>query len=248
EQSQLKTQLDTALTQFQDLAQQLQSGSDQLQTAIDDIRSTLSGVGQQSASAAQEATNLVLERQRQLIATAENLVWQQAQLWATVNSSALPAVKTLGRADGTDRVGGGGGGGFRFAWPIQGSVLTQGFGPTGFSLEPAMFGFVHFHTGLDLASASTRVIAAGDGVVAGVGAGTTGYGNYVIIVHRGGLVTLYGHLSLTTVKLGDAVTQGQQIGVEGSTGLSTGVHLHFEVRLNGTPVDPSPYLPPVGAA
>jgi murein DD-endopeptidase MepM/ murein hydrolase activator NlpD len=106
-----------------------------------------------------------------------------------------------------------------------------------------MFGFPHFHTGLDLASPNPRVTAAADGVVAVVGSGTTGYGNYVIIVHSDGFVTLYGHLALALVKPGDRVTQGQQVGVEGSTGTSTGTHLHFEVRLNGVPLDPSPYLP-----
>jgi murein DD-endopeptidase MepM/ murein hydrolase activator NlpD len=111
-----------------------------------------------------------------------------------------------------------------------------------------MFGFPHFHTGLDMASPTTRIGAAADGVVAAVGSGTTGYGNYVIIVHGGGLVTLYGHLSVTLVTVGQTVTMGQQIGVEGTTGASTGVHLHFEVRLNGTPVDPSPYLPSLGRA
>src|SRR2546430_11762619 len=126
---------------------------------------------------------------------------------------------------------------------IQGAVLTQGFGPTDFGLEPAAFGFPHFHTGLDLASKNTRIGAAADGVVAVTGYGMTGYGNYVIIVHGGGLVTLYGHLSSIGVTVGQKVTQGQQIGVEGTTGNSTGVHLHFEVRLNSTPVDPSPYLP-----
>jgi murein DD-endopeptidase MepM/ murein hydrolase activator NlpD len=127
-------------------------------------------------------------------------------------------------------------------------VLTQGFGPSTLSIEPSMFGFPHFHTGLDLASPATKITAAADGVVAAVGQGNTGYGNYVIIVHGGGLVTLYGHLSVTMATVGETVTQGQQIGVEGSTGNSTGVHLHFEVRVNGTPVDPSPYLPPLSGA
>ena len=81
-------------------------------------------------------------------------------------------------------------------------------------------------------------------VVAVVGSSSSGYGNYVVIAHAGGLDTLYGHLAAALVKVGDRVTQGQPVGVEGSTGNSTGAHLHFELRINQKPVDPAPYLPP----
>jgi len=65
-----------------------------------------------------------------------------------------------------------------------------------------------------------------------------------VIAHAGGLDTLYGHLSAALVKPGQTIGQGQTIGLEGSTGNSTGPHLHFELRINQKPVDPSPYLPP----
>jgi murein DD-endopeptidase MepM/ murein hydrolase activator NlpD len=243
QEQQAQDQLNAAMSQLQDLSTQEQASSDALQSAIDDTQSTLDGLSTQDVSLLQDVVNMLRQRQQQLIATAEQLVWQQAQVWATLNGAAIPApvATTLG---GTETAPAG----TRLAWPIQGAVLTQGFGPSTLWLEPAMFGFPHFHTGLDLASSNTRIGAAADGVVAAVGAGTTGYGNYVIIAHGGGLVTLYGHLSATMVKVGDTVTQGQQIGVEGTTGNSTGVHLHFEVRLNGTPVDPSPYLPALAGA
>jgi murein DD-endopeptidase MepM/ murein hydrolase activator NlpD len=242
QEQQAQDQLNSAMTQLQDLSTQEQASSDQLQTAIDDTQSTLDGLNTQGVLV-QQVVDMLRQRQQQLIAEAEQLVWQQAQLWATLNGSAIPApvATTLG---GTQTAPAG----TRLAWPIQGAVLTQGFGPSTLWLEPAMFGFPHFHTGLDLASSNTRIGAAADGVVAAVGSGTTGYGNYVIIVHGGGLVTLYGHLAATMVKVGETVTQGQQIGVEGTTGASTGVHLHFEVRLNGTPVDPSPFLPALAGA
>ena len=66
----------------------------------------------------------------------------------------------------------------------------------------------------------------------------------MVVEHQGGLSTLYGHLNRALVKVGDAVTQSQPIGLEGSTGNSTGPHLHFELRINNQPVDPMPYLPP----
>jgi murein DD-endopeptidase MepM/ murein hydrolase activator NlpD len=242
--AQLQAQLSSALSQLQDLAQQEQDSSDQLQSAVSDTQGTLDTIDTIDTATVAEVAAMLLQRQQQIIATAEHEVWQQEQLWSTLNTSAIPAIPaptatTVARPPSS---------GAPLAWPIQGAVLTQGFGPSTLWLEPAMFGFAHFHTGLDLASTNTRISAAADGVVAVVGAGSTGYGNYVIIVHGGGLVSLYGHMVMTMVKVGQSVTQGQQIGIEGTTGASTGVHLHFEVRLNGTPVDPSPFLPPMGTA
>ncbi len=80
-------------------------------------------------------------------------------------------------------------------------------------------------------------------MVALVGSMTTGYGTYVVIAHAGGFDTLYGHLSTALVKVGQSVTQGTVVGLEGSSGSSTGPHLHFELRINQRPVDPTPYLP-----
>ncbi len=98
------------------------------------------------------------------------------------------------------------------------------------------------HTGIDIAARSgTPIRCAGDGTVVHA-ARWGGYGNCIIVDHGGELATLYGHCSRLAVTKGQAVTQGQVIGYVGSTGLSTGPHLHFEVRKDGRPVDPGPYL------
>jgi murein DD-endopeptidase MepM/ murein hydrolase activator NlpD len=117
-----------------------------------------------------------------------------------------------------------------FIWPVSGPI-TSGFGPRWGS----------FHEGIDIGAAcGTPIRAAASGTIIYAG-WMDGYGNIVIIDHGGGLATAYGHQSAIYVS-GGAVSQGQVIGAVGSTGHSTGCHLHFEVRVNGSPVDPLGYL------
>ena len=98
------------------------------------------------------------------------------------------------------------------------------------------------HTGIDIgASYGAPVISADAGTVAYVGA-MSGYGNVVVIDHGGGLATTYNHLSAFGVSSGQTVGRGVYIANVGCTGYCTGPHLHFEVRINGSPVDPMPYL------
>jgi murein DD-endopeptidase MepM/ murein hydrolase activator NlpD len=98
------------------------------------------------------------------------------------------------------------------------------------------------HTGQDIAAPSgTSIRAAGPGVVISTG-WRGGYGNTVIIDHGGGISTLYGHCSKIYAHSGQKVNAGDSIAAVGTTGYSTGPHLHFEVRVNGTPVNPRKYL------
>jgi murein DD-endopeptidase MepM/ murein hydrolase activator NlpD len=126
----------------------------------------------------------------------------------------------------------------RLATPVPGARITSTFGPR----THPIFGDVRTHTGVDFGVGSgTPIRAAGDGTVVYAGP-RGGYGNTTIIDHGSSLATLYAHQSNIHVSVGQRVSRGQVIGAVGSTGYSTGPHLHFEVRVNGTPVDPLPYL------
>lgn len=123
------------------------------------------------------------------------------------------------------------------AWPVTG-VITS---PFGWRRSPFGSG-AEFHQGLDIgANMGTPVKAAAAGTVISAG-WYGGYGNYILIDHGGGMSTGYGHLSRIDVSNGQQVQRGQLIGAVGSTGASTGPHLHFEVRISGKPVDPTAYL------
>jgi len=116
-----------------------------------------------------------------------------------------------------------------FAWPLRGWI-SQGYSAR--------------HRAVDIATVwKAPVYAAGDGRVVRAGWLYTGYGFSVVIRHPNGLVTLYSHMTNPAVKVGDWVRRGQQIGLVGSTGNSTGPHVHFEVRKNGVRVNPLSYLP-----
>ncbi len=114
--------------------------------------------------------------------------------------------------------------------------------PYGSRIHP-VYGYQGFHTGMDIgANNRSAVVAVQDGVVS-LASWNGGYGNCVMINHGGGISTLYGHGSKIVVKAGQTVKQGDVIMYVGSTGVSSGPHLHFEVRKNGSHVEPSQYLP-----
>ena len=130
-----------------------------------------------------------------------------------------------------------------FAWPVPGyTTITSGYGPRSFG------GYSDFHTGIDISGSGVYgkpIVAANNGKVAFAQTTYTpgrGYGKYLIIDHGGGIQTLYGHTSEIYVNVGDTVSRGQKIAAVGSTGFSTGPHLHFEVRVNKKHVNPWTYL------
>lgn len=122
--------------------------------------------------------------------------------------------------------------------PVNQPKESSGFG---YRSDP-FHGGGAFHAGLDLTGRNGDAIhAAADGVVVRAG-WWAGYGKVVVVDHGNGMETRYGHMSRFHVKAGDVVRQGEAIGAMGSTGRSTGTHLHFEIRLDGQPIDPQPFL------
>ncbi|HWB23335.1 MAG TPA: M23 family metallopeptidase [Gaiellaceae bacterium] len=118
-----------------------------------------------------------------------------------------------------------------FVWPAQGTITTP-FIPYG-------------HAGIDIGMLRTltvRAAVAGTVELVGYPVGYSGYGNVIVVRVTPTMETIYAHLASYSVKPGDTVTAGQAIGVAGCTGLCTGTHLHFEVRISGTPVDPMQWL------
>jgi murein DD-endopeptidase MepM/ murein hydrolase activator NlpD len=119
-------------------------------------------------------------------------------------------------------------------WPAPGPITSP-------------FGGRRHHPGLDIDGVTgDPVVAAGTGTVVLAGAapaGFSGYGNVVMVDHGAGIATLYAHLSRVDVAIGQTVQQGQRIGAIGATGVATGDHLHFEVRVDNTPTDPMGWLP-----
>ncbi|HVL64413.1 MAG TPA: peptidoglycan DD-metalloendopeptidase family protein [Actinomycetota bacterium] len=119
-----------------------------------------------------------------------------------------------------------------FIWPLNGPV-TSGYGPR----------WGRMHTGIDIDGYTGQPVVAAKGGSVILASSYSGYGNAVIVDHGGGIATLYAHFSGFAVGAGQSVKQGQVVGYVGCTGSCTGDHLHFEVRVNGSPVNPMSYLP-----
>lgn len=127
-----------------------------------------------------------------------------------------------------------------FTWPLStGGTLTSNYG---YRIHP-ISGVRKMHTGIDLAApAGTPILAAESGTVSLVRKLGTGYGWYVVVSHGSNISTLYAHMSSIIVSQGQVVSRGQKLGGVGTTGSSTGNHLHFEVRVNGSHVSPWGYI------
>ena len=130
----------------------------------------------------------------------------------------------------------------QFLCPIVGAPIIQQFGPTSFAIEPPFGGYLHFHTGIDLlAGYGTPIVAAAGGRVTAAGPADY-FGIRVEVTDSFGLVEIYAHMSQVSVAVGQEVQQGQKIGYVGSTGLSIGAHLHFQLEVGRLPTAPGPLI------
>jgi len=221
--------LQTQLDQQRETVTQQKQQADAARQAAADEKAQLDNLATQEAQA-RDAADRALQTENAALGAAVSLHDQaEADLAAeSARIAALAQAAASGPAlgDGT------------FIRPVPGPI-TSGYG---YRTDPVT-GARAFHSGLDFgAPCGTPIKAAGTGVILSAGFNGGGYGNMTLINHGDGLSTLYGHQSSIIVSAGQSVTQGQVIGYVGSTGKSTGCHLHFEVRVGGNPVDPTGYL------
>lgn len=190
----------------------------------------------QAAAAQQSISSLLADRTAALNTTKAFLAAKEREYQLLLKKSRQIAAQLAARGN-TAGPGVPGRGGL--VWPMNGTKTS----PYGYRTDP-FTGQQKFHAGQDIAAPSGTVIwAANAGVVVFTETPdqSGGYGNYTCIDHGGGFATCYAHQSAFAVHAGQSVTRGQVIGYEGSTGASTGPHLHFETRINGNPVDPMQY-------
>ncbi|MER1958661.1 MAG: M23 family metallopeptidase [Solibacillus sp.] len=175
-------------------------------------------VKQEGAVGKKEVTYVITEEngvRTERVQTAENILVEPENRIVIVGTKVIPSVGT-----GT------------FAWPAEGGYISSQMGHR----------WGRYHYGIDIARPSGYTIKASDnGVVKTAGRHST-YGNYIVINHNNGYESLYAHLSKIDVSVGQVIGQGAAIGVMGSTGRSTGTHLHFEIHKNGSEVNPLDYL------
>jgi murein DD-endopeptidase MepM/ murein hydrolase activator NlpD len=221
----------TSLSSLNDLLSTQTDITNQMADVITQIQTAENSLQDQSPDVTTALATLLESQEQDLILQSNQAAWNQAHVGAglALVTHTLPTGVTVE--------------GLVLSWPMAGARVTQPFGPSDLLLEPPLGPYKHFHTGVDIAAPfGTTVTAAAAGVVVAVGHSAVGYGNYVVIGHGGGIMTLYGHLLETDVLVGDIVARGQRVGLEGSTGWSTGPHVHFELRVNDSVVDPMPYL------
>lgn len=175
-------------------------------------------VKQEGAIGKKEVSYVISEEngvRTERVQTNENMLVEPEDRVVVIGTKVIPSVGT-----GT------------FAWPANGGRISSQMGTR----------WGRYHYGIDIARPSDYTIKASDnGTVKTAGRHST-YGNYIVINHNNGYETLYAHLSKIGVKVGQVVEKGSSLGVMGSTGRSTGTHLHFEVHKNGSEVDPLAYL------
>jgi murein DD-endopeptidase MepM/ murein hydrolase activator NlpD len=221
----IEAELEGTRLQLQQQEQAQDEARSQLGSLADERRNLVSLAGMRRRSVATEVAEME-DLSAAEEASLEGLILERERELESQQRAA-------GIAGGGDHSGAAG----TFSWPVTGTITS----PFGWRSNP-FGGAPEFHQGLDIAAPTGTTVTAAAGGTVIMAQWYGGYGNYILIDHGGGYSTGYGHLSAIYVTTGQSVQRGQAIGAVGSTGQSTGPHLHFEVRIAGKPVDPAPRL------
>jgi len=227
------TELTQEKEELEEKEQQLKQEQEELEKANSELEDSKSSLSKKISAAQAEIEDISKLESEYMADVAAGQ--QKAKEMEDEISAVYAAIDSLSTAENSEYVGG------EMKWPLPGySTISSGYG--------WRFNGTDFHTGIDITGGGCMgadIVAANTGTV--VKANTSyvagiGYGMYIIIDHGGGKSTLYGHCSQLLVSEGQVVSRGQTIAKVGSTGWSTGPHLHFEVREGGQHVNPLPYL------
>lgn len=220
----LATEIGKRESEIEDLESSLETNLSRIQSTRSELRSA-----EEAEKRARDKQEKLQRKRRELERLKEAQEAQERaeeeerqKLEETVDSTQGPSIPSTGSG---------------FGWPAAANYITSYYG------WRYLFGGYDFHTGLDIAGPlGTSIYASKSGVVTFSGWNVYGYGNLIIISHPDGSETRYAHLTQSYVSAGQSVSKGQNIAAMGTTGRSTGSHLHFEIRFGGETVDPLPYL------
>ena len=227
-------------TSDQDVLEELQKAYDEIDAKKKEIETLQAELSESKATMEEQKSSLEadkasVEKKKSEIA-ADSAETQRELDKLEADAQALTSsIRNSGSSSSSSKYNGG-----IMAWPVPSChTVSSGYGGR---IHPTT-GKYKFHGGLDIpGSYGSAIVAANSGKVIWAGNRGDSYGNYVIIDHGGGVSTLYGHSSKVLVRTGQRVSRGQRIANVGSTGRSTGPHCHFEVRINGSRVNPNPYV------
>ena len=227
-------------TSDQDVLEELQKAYDEIDAKKKEIETLQAELSESKATMEEQKSSLEadkasVEKKKSEIA-ADSAETQRELDKLEADAQALTSsIRNSGSSSSSSKYNGG-----IMAWPVPSChTISSGYGGR---IHPTT-GKYKFHGGLDIpGSYGSAIVAANSGKVIWAGNRGDSYGNYVIIDHGGGVSTLYGHSSKVLVSSGQSVSRGQRIANVGSTGRSTGPHCHFEVRINGSRVNPTPYV------
>ena len=226
----VKAEYEDTLADLGDKQDELEAEKARLEAEIEEATDLINDLeadieAAQAEYAANEAAEQALNAQMDAIA---------AQIAAEEEAARQEAAQ-----NGTDYTGPGSTATGSYTWPCPScTYITSGYGNR---IHP-IFGTERWHSGIDIGAAAGATVIAADSGTVSVATYSSSYGNYVMIYHSNGTYTLYAHMSSIAVTAGQSVTKGDTIGYVGSTGWSTGPHLHFEIRNSGGTIDPTQFF------